>query len=94
VRFHVDRRLIDMNQDRKNQRDQTQPRYTQVGPQLFHTPYSSGITLKIYCQVKSGYCDALFVNAITRPGSLLLKWSARLYYLRKLYMGIHTFSMF
>lgn len=53
VRFRVDRRLIDMNQDRKNQRDQTQPRYTQVGPQLFHAPCSWGITLKIYCQVKS-----------------------------------------
>lgn len=42
------------------------------------------------------YCDALFANAITRPGSLLLKWSARLYYvnyyLRKLYMGIRTIS--
>lgn len=40
MRFRVDRRLIDMNQDRKNQRDQTQPRYTQVGPQLFHAPLS------------------------------------------------------
>jgi len=54
VRFRVDRRLIDMSQDRKNQRDQTQPPYTQVGPQLFHVPCSRGITLKIYCQVKSG----------------------------------------
>lgn len=29
MRFRVDCRLIDMSQDRKNQRDQTQPRYTQ-----------------------------------------------------------------
>lgn len=48
MRFRVDRRLIDMNQDHKNQRDQTQPRYTRVGPQPFHAPYSRGITLKIH----------------------------------------------
>lgn len=74
VRFRVDRRLIDMNQDRKNQRDQTQPRYTQVGPQLFSC--SRGITLRTDRQVKSGCSvvgNALFVKRYRSARIVIIK---------------------
>lgn len=105
VRFRVDRRLIDMNQDRKNQRDQTQPRYTQVGPQLFHTPRSWGIILKIHSQVKSGYsvvlrcliCERyhsirIVIIKMGEGGAILSSLRKLLFAQRTLYSGMHTIS--
>lgn len=75
MRFRVDRRLIDMSQNRKNQRDQTQPRYNRVGPQLFHAPYSAKknhLKDTISSSQTGMYRDALFANAISFPVEIII----------------------
>lgn len=67
MRFRVDCRLIDMSQDRKNQRDQTQPRYTQELDRSYFMRLTllKRITLKIqYYQVKSerDLCNAILFS--------------------------------
>jgi len=68
MRFRVDCRLIDMSQDRKNQRDQTQPRYTQE----LDRSYFMRLTLLKRITLKRQYYQAKSSQSAIPPSLYML----------------------